>query len=152
MIYRFHWLAAGLMLLWQQGAMAQPVEITSDSVHVMPLKNQAVFKTGVHLVREAFHLRCDQLTAYYVDGELTRAEAKGRVRMQQHEKKGAADQAVYTAKDHVLIMVGQASVENDQGVVRGEKVIYRIDTEQTEVISSQEAPRVRMQIDMPEGK
>jgi len=122
------------------------VTIESEQVTVDHLHSQAEFKGGVHLVRGNFDLRCDRLLAYYENNELQRAEAFGRVRMQQGNKRGAAKHATYNKKDDLLILMGKGSVEDSDGVIRGEKIIHNIKTESTQVMQGK-GERVRMRIE-----
>jgi len=66
--------------------------------------------------------------------------------MQQGNKRGAAKHATYNKKDDLLILMGKASVEDSDGVIRGEKIIHNIKTESTQVMQG-EGGRVRMRIE-----
>ncbi|MDX8398300.1 MAG: lipopolysaccharide transport periplasmic protein LptA [Mariprofundaceae bacterium] len=130
----------------QAWAAAIPVEIESEQMNVDHLNHKAEFKGGVHLVRGDFDLRCDRLLAYYQDNELQRAEAFGRVRMQQGDKRGASNKAVFDQASDVLTLIGEASVEDGQGVIRGEKIVHHINGGQTQVMQG-EGGRVRLNIE-----
>ncbi len=136
------WLCLIANIAWADDA----VTIESEQMVVDHSRSQAEFKGGVHLVRGDFDLRCDRLLAYYQNNELQRAEAFGRVRMQQGHKRGASKQATYNKKDDILTLIGKASVEDDDGVIRGEKIIHNIKTEHTQVIQGN-GGRVRMRIE-----
>jgi len=123
-----------------------PVTIESEQMMVDHLHNQAEFKGGVHLIRGDFDLRCDRLLAYYQNNELQRAKAFGRVRMQQGPKRGASQQATYNKKENILTLIGKASVEDKDGVIRGEKIIHNIKTKHTQVMQGK-GKRVRMSIE-----
>jgi len=117
---------------------ADSVTIQAQHMSVDHLHNQAEFKGGVHLIRGAFDLRCDRLLAYYQNNTLQRAEAFGRVRMQQGVKHGAAKHAIYNDRKHELTLLGAASVENKDGVIRGEKIIHNIKTENSQVVQGKQ--------------
>jgi len=136
------WLCWLTNIAWAGGA----VTIESEQMTVDHLHNQAEFTGGVHLIRGDFDLRCDRLLAYYQNNELQRAEAFGRVRMQQGQKRGASKQATYSKQDDVLTLIGKASVEDKDGVIRGEKIIHSIKTEHTQVTQGN-GGRVRMSIE-----
>ncbi|MDQ6955452.1 MAG: lipopolysaccharide transport periplasmic protein LptA [Mariprofundaceae bacterium] len=127
------------------------VEIESEQMVVDHLKGEAEFKGGVHLVRGDFDLRCDRLLAYYQNNELKRAEAFGRVRMQHGTKRGASKRAVYDRNKNLITLLGEASVEDAEGVVRGEKIIHNIKTEHTEVMQGSDG-RVHMSIESDDIK
>ncbi len=137
------WLCFMVNTAW---AASNAVTIESEQISVDHLHNQAEFKGGVHLIRGDFDLRCDRLLAYYQNNELQRAEAFGRVRMQQGKKRGASKQATYNKKDDILTLIGKASVEDKDGVIRGEKIIHNIKTANTKVMQGN-GERVRMSID-----
>lgn len=145
------WLCLMANIAW---AAENSVTIESEQMTVDHLRSQAEFKGGVHLVRGDFDLRCDRLLAYYQNNELQRAEAFGRVRMQQGQKRGASKQAIYNKKTDILTLIGKASVEDSDGVIRGEKIIHNIKTEHTQVMQGK-GERVRMSIEsdgMPDKK
>jgi len=136
------WLCLVANIAWADDA----VTIESEQVTVDPLHSQAEFKGGVHLMRDNFDLRCDRLLAFYQNNELQRAEAFGRVRMQQEHKRGASNHATYNKKDDLLILIGKASVEDSDGVIRGEKIIHNLKTGNTQVMQGK-GERVRMRIE-----
>lgn len=127
---------------WAAGA----VQIESEQMTVNHKKSQAEFKGGVHLIRDDFDLRCDRLLAYYKNNTLQRAKAFGRVRMKQGDKRGASDKATFNQTTHILTLIGHASVEDKDGVVRGEKIQHNLDTEHTEVMQG-DGERVRFTIE-----
>ncbi|OIO72105.1 MAG: lipopolysaccharide transport periplasmic protein LptA [Zetaproteobacteria bacterium CG1_02_49_23] len=131
-------------------AQAEPVEISSDSLHVSHQESQAEFKGKVQLKRGDFELSCDRLVAHYEQNVLSRADAFGQVLMQQLEKKGAADHATYHADKASLTLMGHASVGDQKSTVRGETVVYHLDTKQSQVLNSKQGERVNMQIETPD--
>jgi len=144
-----------LLLLWVQAAYAGPVEISSTSLIVKHARSQAEFKGAVHLKRDDFDLRCDRLTAYYDPlgrGELQRAEAYGHVRMQQGGKRGSSQEALYNPTKGTVILIGAASVEDADGIIRGETIIHNLSGKGTAVLQG-EGGRVRMTLesDAPVG-
>jgi len=139
-------LSLWLCLLSSHAWANDAVIIESEKVTVNHLQSQAEFQGGVHLIRGDFDLRCDRLLAYYHNNELQRAEAFGRVRMQQGQKRGASKQAIYNKKNDMLTLIGKASVEDQDGVIRGEKITHNIKTEHTQVTQGN-GGRVRMSID-----
>jgi len=138
-----------MMLVNQVAWAATAVEIESEQMSVDHLHNKAEFKGGVHLIRGDFDLRCDRLLAFYHENELQRAEAFGRVRMKQGQKRGASKHAIFNQATNILTLIGQASVEDEQGVIRGEKIIHHIAGGQTQVMQG-EGGRVRLSLDSDE--
>jgi len=122
------------------------VEIESQQMSVDHLHGHAEFKGGVRLLRGDFELRCDRLLAYYHNNELQRAEAFGRVRMQQGIKHGASKRATFNRQNNILTLIGEASVEDKDGVIRGETITHNIKTKHTQVTQGSSG-RVRLSIE-----
>jgi len=145
-----------LCLMWSASAWATgAVEIESESMHMNSQKQQATFTGGVHLTRDNFELRCDRLVVDYLKNEIQHATATGRVRMHQGVKHGVADRAVFEKKSNQVTLTGHASVEDEQGVVRGHQIIHHISSGDTQVLH-QQGHRVQLHIAdvdaKPQGK
>lgn len=129
------------------------VAITSGSAMVDHRHNRAEFSGQVHLKRDDFDLYGDRLVVTYRSSpvsELDKAEAYGHVIMQQGEKQGKADSAVYNQEKNELVMSGSAEVSDPSGTVRGEKLIHHMDTSVTSVekgASGEDGKRARMIIE-----
>ncbi len=109
----------------------EAVQITADHMRMDALQHQAHFSGGVHLTRGDFQLWSDQLLVLYQHQHIQKAIADGRVRMIQLKKTGMAEHAVFENSTRIVTLKGNASVENEQGVVRGETIIYHIDSQET---------------------
>jgi len=134
-------------LMWSASAWAAgAVEIESESMHMNSQTQQATFTGGVHLTRDDFELRCDQLVVDYLKNEIKRAVATGRVRMHQGLKHGASDTAIFEKKSNRVTLTGHASVEDEQGVLRGHQIIHDITRGDTQVFH-QKGERVKLHID-----
>jgi len=48
------------------------------------------------------------------------------------EAKGQSDQIVYNLTSNIIIMIGNARVEDQRGVFTGAQLTYNVDTQQTE--------------------
>jgi len=141
------WITTLLLLLWSASAWAAgPIHIDSEKMRMDPKSNEVIFSGGVHLTRDDFDLRCDELTILYEGHALQRAYATGRVRMAQGEKRGASDTALFEKKKNTVTLVGHASVEDAQGVVRGDTIIHNITTQKSEVLQKK-GERVHLTID-----
>ncbi|MDX8403892.1 MAG: lipopolysaccharide transport periplasmic protein LptA [Mariprofundaceae bacterium] len=143
-------------------AEAGPIQIESQSLVAEHKNNRAEFKGSVQLTRDDFELHCDRLVAFYnqkAGGELERAEAYGHVSMQQGEKRGSSNKATYTQSEGLLILIGDARVEDPEGTVEGEKIIHNTLTAETKVQQGTSGGRVHLTFEadgdegeMPEGK
>lgn len=131
------------------------VRISSDSLVIEHQKNRAEFHGSVHLERDDFDLHSDRLVVIYLHetgGEIDRAEAYGHVVMQQGEKRGTSDSAIYRQRANELEMAGGAEVSDNRGTVRGEKLLHHIDTKETSVVQGEAGQRARMVIEDESAK
>lgn len=142
-------------------AEAGPIQIESESLAVEHKKNRVEFKGAVRLTRDDFELRCDRLVAFYhqqAGGELERAEAYGHVTMQQGEKRGSSNEATYIQSEGILILIGDAKVEDPEGTIQAEKIQHNIQTLETKVQQGDTGGRVRLTFEaddesaVPEGE
>jgi lipopolysaccharide export system protein LptA len=146
---RWLWMIS-LILFGASMVEAGPLQITSKSLVVDHTKNRAQFSGAVHLTRDDFELRCDRLVAFYkaqAGGELERAEAYGNVSMQQGEKHGSSNEAIYKQSKGILILIGKAKVEDPEGVIQGEKIVHNINTTETKIQQGAAGERVHLTFD-----
>jgi len=148
------WLITALLMASVSGFVspvaAGPTRIKSESLVIDHQKNRAEFRGAVRLQRDGFELQSDRLVVLYREqgnGELERAEAYGHVVMQQGDKHGVADRAIYNQKEAILILMGGASVEDASGMVRGEKLIHHLDSRKTVAEQGESGGRVRLRLD-----
>jgi len=148
------WLAVALLMmavsLQAEAAPVQVIQITSGSLVVEHQKSLAQFDRDVWLKRGDFELRCDRLIVRYrqeMGGEVERAEAYGHVTMQQADKRGGSNEAVYQQAEAKLTLIGDARVEGPEGLVQGEKILHDINTTQTTVLQGGDGERARITIE-----
>ncbi len=144
------WLLFLCVVLLSGMANAEPVQIRSESLLVEHGIKRAEFKGSVWLKRDDFELRCDRLVVEYhekMGGELDHAEAYGNVSMQQGEKQGSSNEAVYEQNRGILTLIGSAKVEDTSGMVRGEKIVHNINTKKTVVLQGVRGKRARFFIE-----
>lgn len=139
-------LAALLSLFVGVSCYAAPVQIKSDSLVVEHQKSRAQFDRNVWLKREDFELRCDRLVVRYkqeMGGEVEQAEAYGHVTMQQGEKRGSSNEAIYQQAAGLLTLIGNAQVESPDGLIQGEKILHNINANKTTVLQGEDGGRAR---------
>lgn len=139
-----------LVLFMVSSCYAAPVQIKSDSLVVEHQKSRAQFDRNVWLKREDFELRCDRLVVRYkqeMGGEVEQAEAYGHVTMQQGEKRGSSNEAIYQQAAGMLTLIGNAKVESPDGLIQGEKVLHNINTNKTTVLQGEDGGRARFVIE-----
>lgn len=133
----------GLTGLAEAGA----IRIESKSLTVEHKNNRVEFKGSVRLTRDDFELQCDRLVAFYhqrAGGELERAEAYGHVTMQQGEKRGSSNEATYIQSKGILILIGDAKVEDPEGTIQAEKIVHNTQTMETRVQQGASGGRVHL--------
>ncbi len=143
---RWLWMI-GLVLAGSSLVEAGPLQVESESLSVEHAINKVEFTGSVHLTRDDFDLRCDRLVAFYkqqAGGELERAEAYGHVVMEQGEKRGFSNKAIYKQYEGILILVGEAKVEDPEGTIEGEKIIHNIVTTETRIDQGKAGGRVHL--------
>lgn len=141
------WIIGMLCLMWSASAWAAgEVQIESDRMQMNSLHHRATFMGGVLLTRDDFELRCDQLVVDYLNNEIKQAIATGRVRMHQGIKHGTSDKAIFEKKANRVTLIGHASVEDEQGVIHGYKIIHNITQGDTQILQKNNEP-VRLHIE-----
>lgn len=156
------WLTFMVLLIGLSGlAVAGPIQIESESLAVEHRNNRVEFKGSVRLTRDDFELQCDRLVAFYhqqAGGELERAEAYGHVTMRQGEKRGSSNEAIYIQSEEILILIGDAKVEDPEGTIQAEKIVHNIRTMETRVQQGASGGRVHLtfeaddEVETPAGK
>ncbi len=123
------------------------IQVESESLLVGYKKKRATFRGAVHLKRDGFALHSDRLVAFYrqkMGGEIERAEAYGNVVMQQGDKRGSSEKAIYKQAEGILILIGDAKMEDPGGMIRGERIIHHINTAVTTVQQGSDGERARL--------
>ena len=143
---RWLWMI-GFLLAGASLVEAGPLRITSESLSVDNAKNRAEFSSTVRLTKDDFELKCDRLVTFYkqqAGGELEQAEAYGNVSMQQGEKHGSSNEAIYKQFEGILILIGDAKVEDPEGTIEGEKIVHNLRTTATRIQQGDSGERVHL--------
>jgi len=128
------WMAI-IYFLWSASAWAAgDIQIESDSMRMDNQQQRATFIGHVFLTRDDFELHCDQLIVSYIEHSIIRAVASGHVRMQQGVRHASSDNAVFEKVANRVTLTGHASVQDEQGVLQGYKIIHDISQGSTEVL------------------
>jgi len=145
------WMQAILCMLFSSTlCYAESVEIKSDSLEVEHQQSRAQFEGNVWLKRADFELRCDRLVVRYrqeMGGEVEQAEAYGHVIMQQGDKHGSSNEALYQQRMGLVTLIGEAKVDSPDGLIQGEKVLHNINTKETTVLQGKDGGRARITIE-----
>jgi len=142
-------LVAGIFIvLFSGSALGGPLQIESERLEIQHAKHQATFTGHVHLVRDDFELWSDKLVAYYQanSGDIKLAKAFGRVRIRKQDKRGSSDKAILDNLKHVITLIGNAEMEQENGKVRGSTIVHSLDKGYTEVLQGRSG-RVKMRLE-----
>lgn len=106
-------------------------------------RNQIIFSGDVKVVRLDVTLTSETLTAYLrPDGDsLTDAQdkikkivASGRVRVVMNKRKGNCDKLTYLVADSVILMEGNARLQDGQNLVQGSTIKFYLKDNRSEVV------------------
>jgi len=145
-------LAVWVLPLSAVAAESVPAEIEAEKLVVEHAKSQVEFSGAVHLRRGEFELNCDRLVAHYRQGHarLERAEAYGHVRIRNGKAHGSSREARLDQKKGILLLIGNAVMEQPGGKVQGDIIEHDINRAYTEVRKGK-GGRVRMLIESDTG-
>jgi len=139
------------LLMGNSLAIAQPMTVDADKMELFQQAQRADFYGSVEVHRENMVLKADKMNVWYesMDGEtkLKKAQANGHVMITTPTQKGWADQAVFTANNHILVLTGHAKMENEQSVLQGEKIQYNTITEDVKVLKGKAGEQVHFSFD-----
>lgn len=114
-----------------------PISIKSDELDVLQKGGgrRFLFKGHVRAEQDQLTLRSDQLEAEYPedDGQPDRLVATGHVEMTHAGRKALCDRAVYYRREQRLVCTGNAQLEQACDRVRGEEIVFHVDSEILEV-------------------
>jgi lipopolysaccharide transport protein LptA len=85
----------------------------------------AVLDGDVMVVDPEIRMRSDKMTVMFEgSNEVKSVTAVGNVRLQQAEKRGQADMAVYVAKLGEIVLTGNAMLAREQDTVMGDTITF----------------------------
>ena len=130
----------------------QPLEITSQKLEVYQDEQKTVFSGQVEARQEDFQLNADRLTVYYNEqqNQIERLEADGSVRVEQLERKAQADHALFKQAEQLLILTGNAVLQQGVNRVSGAQIVFDL-ANNTSIVKSAGSGRVKATI-MPPKK
>ncbi|MDX8409088.1 MAG: LptA/OstA family protein [Mariprofundales bacterium] len=124
--------------------------IDADRMEAQQADNSARFSGKVELIMDALHLQSDTLVAHYGDhlgGAISRAEASGNVRLQREQVRGKADAATLDRTRDLIILSGNAELDEPGHQVRGDRIEHHLSNGNTKVLRSKHGKRVHIHID-----
>jgi len=125
--------------------------ITSDSLEFDYGRSIAHFLGNVVVVDPRVTIHCEELQVEFAeDNSVDTVVAKRNVRIEQEDKLGTCDQAVYTAAAGSIVMTGKARLKRGRDIVLSKEIKIFVNSEKIQsdkrsklVIFPESAQRVR---------
>ena len=122
---------------------AVPVEIDADHLLVEEQNNRAVYSGHVELRQGDLRVSADKVTVSGGAKSMQKITASGSpVRLQQLDRRGEGAELVYDPKNQIVTLTGGARIWRNRDEVSGDRVIYDLKLQRTEV-NSLEKRRVK---------
>lgn len=134
----------------------KPMEITSNRMEVIKDKNLVVFSGNAKVTQGSSVLKSDKLFLYYKtesdnkhkigkmaiqkSGALERIEAKGNVYLNHEARKATGNEAIYYRDSNKVIIIGNATLQDGQNSIKGDRVIVFLDENRGMVEGSIQKP------------
>lgn len=115
-----------------------PIQIDADSGEFDNRVNAYKLFGNVTITHDTLTVTADEGFAYRNEDEDDRVELFGeptRWRMDMDDgtqANGQSNQIVYNLSDNIIVMIGDARVEDSRGVFTGARLTYNVDTQKTE--------------------
>jgi len=117
-----------------------PISIKSDTLEAFERggERQFVFQGNVRAIQDDLHLTSDRMEVFYPPGQSQpeRMVATGHVVIKQTGKRALCKKATYYRTEQKLVCVGNAQLDEECDRVRGEEIVFHLDTEVLEVIGA----------------
>lgn len=105
------------------------IVISSERVDLDNQKKEALYYGGVKVVKGDMVILSDNLRVVFQEkGEGVREiEAKGMVKFFWQERRAEAEEALYNAENHTLILSGSPKIWHGENMLQGESIVYELD-------------------------
>lgn len=104
--------------------------ITSDKAVFDYGRSIALFSGNVVVVDPRVTIRCDKLQVEFTEeNAVKRVLAKENVRIEQEDKLGTCDQAIYTAASGAIVMTGRAKLRRGRDVASSREIQIFVNSE-----------------------
>lgn len=123
-----------------------PITVEADHMSSMEKDSSVLFKGDVDARQGDVRIRSDEMTVFYTPKGEEKAGSKkvtqqvekminvGNVEITRGEWLGTSTKSIYLSKERQFILIGDAKAWEGQNMVSGEKIIYYIDEERSEVV------------------
>ncbi len=126
-------------------AASHQIKISSDELSIDEDNSKATFLGNVIITQPDLTLWAEKVIVHYgEDGpsDIKDFEAIGNVKIEQPEQTAIANRAIYDPKTKILRLIGDVSVTNDSGTIRGPELIVDIKSGASRFPSGQNGGRV----------
>lgn len=151
-----------------------PIFVEADHMTSLEAKSSVLFKGNVDAKQGDVRIRSDEMTVYYTQAKKSQSKKKnrkpgtakqqveklvcvGNVEVTRDEWLGTSKKMYYLSKKRQVILIDDAKAWQGPNMVSGEKIIYYLDENRSEVIGStkttvtdknnkKKSPRVKMTI------
>lgn len=135
-----------MLTIFTAEADAGAITIEAEKVTILHKIGEAEFNNNVFLTRDKFELHCDRLVAYYKDSHLDHADAFGHVRFKQEQITGSSKRAVLNQKKGTILLLGDATMQQNGNHIEGEQITHFIDQQRT-IVKPKTGTRAHMVIE-----
>ena len=124
----------------------EPIEITSEKLDFEYKNKRTVFHGGVEVVQGDVHLSTDTMTVDYDQvgdkQDLKEVTAEGHVTIVQGTKKATGNHAVFDQAKRVVVLTGDAVLEEGTNQVSGDRIVVHPDDSKMEVLGENRRVKV----------
>ena len=128
-----------------------PVEITSDQLEVRQKENIAIFTGNVVAIQGDMNLKSDRMTVYYrnsgetAEGKesVSRIDVDGHVFITNPSETASGDKGIYDVDKNEIRLLGNVTLTRGESVVRGNALIYDMDSGKSVMADTGGSKRVR---------
>ncbi len=112
-----------------------PTMIEADELIYSQKENKAIYKGNVVVKRGDLTIYANRMDVYFnKEGDIEKIVATGNVRIYKApNREGRGEKAIYVKATDTLTLIGNAYLKQGKNIVEGEKVVYYISKEITEV-------------------
>jgi len=144
-----------------------PISVEADHMTLLEKANSVLFTGAVDARQDDVRIRTDKMTVYYTpeakgksskdDKTATGADSGpkrkvekmvcvGNVEITRGDWLGTSNEMHYLAKERQVHLIGNAKAWQGRNMVRGDKIVYYIDEQRSEVVGDGKSGRVNMTI------
>ncbi|SCY40926.1 lipopolysaccharide transport periplasmic protein LptA [Thiohalorhabdus denitrificans] len=116
----------------------EPLVVESDEMTIRDADQEAIYTGNVVATRGDMVLRARRVVVSYGEEGMRTIRAFGApVTLDQGERHGEAEEALYDAREGTVLLTGSAYLEEGPNSLEGARIRYYLDEERTEVFSGE---------------